>query len=200
MIKRTIVSAVALAALASQPGVAQQHEHSQGQPAASETGSMMEMMSGGMMEMMSGGMMGMMSSGMMEMSMMPFRPGALLRSVESLGLSDDQQARLQALAESGKEEHGQHAQAAMAAHQQAESSLESDAPDMDAYAEALQSAARHMAMAHVAMTRTALEARTLLSTDQREKVSDAMSMMRGMMQGDVIEARHDGGRDDEAPR
>ncbi len=173
MIKRKVFSAIALAALTFQPGMAQQHEHTEGQEVPPEAGSMMEMMSGGMM-------------GMMEMSMMPFQPRALLKSAETLGLSDDQMTRLQTLAESGKEEHGQHAQAAMAAHQQAGSALEGDAPNIDAYAEALQGAARHMAMAHVAMTRTALEAKAVLSTDQREKVSEAMSMMHGMMQGGMM--------------
>lgn len=173
MIKRTIFSAATLMALTFQPASAQQHEHGDTQSAGPERG--------GMMEMMSGDMMGMMSGGMMDMSLMAFRPGALLQSAETLGLSVDQKARLQTLAERGHEEHGRHAEAAMTSHGLASSALGGDAPDLDAYAEALQSAVSHMAMAHVAMTRTALDARGILSADQRTQVTEAMHMMRGMM-------------------
>ncbi len=172
MIGRTSFLVAALAALATQPALAQQHDHGAGQQ-MDDSPPAMGMMSGNMMQMMSEGM-------MMDMSVMSFQPGALLGSPSALELTEDQISGLEALRSAGHGAHGEHAQAAMAARAQASSALQGDAPDLDAYSDAFTEAAGHMAMAHVAMARTAIEARELLTPTQREKVMGAMSMMKGM--------------------
>jgi Spy/CpxP family protein refolding chaperone len=74
-------------------------------------------------------------------------------------------------------------QAAMEAHQAAAAILEGDSPDLSAYAEALNEAADHMVMAHVVMTRTALEGRAILTPEQLEKLHEGMPHMPGMHGG-----------------
>jgi Spy/CpxP family protein refolding chaperone len=74
-------------------------------------------------------------------------------------------------------------EAAMEAHRTAASILETETPDLTAYATALNQAADHMVMAHVTMTRTALEARDLLTPEQREQLDEGMSHGPGMHGG-----------------
>ena len=172
MIKRTAFMMTAAAVLLAQPTLAQQHDHRAGQPMGQGTPAM-GMMSGTMMDMMSQGM-------MMDMTVMAFQPGTLLHSASDLGLSADQIARIDSLGSEAQEAHGEHAQAAMAARDRASSALQGDAPDLNGYSEAFTEAARHMALAHVVMARTAIEARAVLTPAQRAKVGGARAMMQGM--------------------
>lgn len=199
MSTRTMIATAALmmGALAI-PTDAQQHEH--GQTEGQEPGMMMscpmmqQMMQGmhgqmeGMdMQGMQGGMQGqMMGSGMMGMmGAMDGGPGMILQSSEALALTPDQTERLETMQERVRSDHQQHMKAGMAAYQKAATALEGDAPDLDAYATALNEAADHMVVAHVAMTRAALEAREVLTSEQREKLGDVMGGMHGMHNGSM---------------
>lgn len=176
MITRTMLTATTVLALAATPALAQQHQHGQGHQEEG-AGQMMHPMSGMHQQMMGGGMMGMMHG----------QPAMLLQASDALGLTPEQVEGLTALRDRARPEHQQHMQAAMAAHRTAATALEGDAPDLDGYEEALTEASQHMVMAHVAMARSAVEARGLLTAEQRTKLEEVMSTMDGshggMMQG-----------------
>lgn len=99
-------------------------------------------------------------------------PAALLSDGDRLGLTLDQKERLQALADQVSEEGGAHMQAAMAARARAREILTEDAPDLAAYQGALQEASEQMVQLHVAYARAALEAREVLTPDQRTMVPE----------------------------
>ncbi len=168
MNRRPIVTAAALMALAAAPALGQQHEHGQQQGDTPQQGQMMQMMRGDMM-------------GMMQ-TMHP-QPRMLLAASDQLGLTAEQTRRLTTLNEGVSADHMSHMKAAMAAHKEAASALEGDSPDLDAYAADLSDAADHMVRAHVAMTRAAVEAKRVLTPEQREKLQSAKSMMRHMQGG-----------------
>jgi len=198
MSARTMIATAALIGTLAVPAGAQQHQHGQAQ--GQEPGSMMACpMMQQMMQAMHGPMMGgmegadmqgmrgqMMDSGMMGPGMMGAMhagPGTILQSAEELALTDGQVERLEALQERTREEHQGHMQAMRGAHEAASAALEGDAPDLDAYATALNEAADLMVTAHVAMTRSALEARDVLTPEQRETLAGIMGDMHGMHGG-----------------
>jgi Spy/CpxP family protein refolding chaperone len=123
----------------------------------------------------------MMGGGMM--AMMRTQPAMLLQASDALALTPEQTEQLTALRDRAQPEHQRHMQAAMEAHRTAAAILEGDSPDLGAYAEALNEAADHMVMAHVAMTRTALEGRAILTPEQLDKLHEGMSHMPGMHGG-----------------
>jgi Spy/CpxP family protein refolding chaperone len=171
MITRSIYTATAVLALTAAPALAQEHQH--GQEQEGRPGMMacpMMQMHGSMMD---EGMMGM-------MQLMHAQPAMLLEAAEALDLTSEQTQQLTALRDRARPEHEQHQEAATAAHRAAAAALEGDAPDLDAYAAALGQASDHMVMGHVAMTRTALEARQILTPEQREKLQETMTGMHGM--------------------
>jgi uncharacterized membrane protein len=172
MIKRALLAAAAVLALAATPLASQQHQHGQPQGEGTMDEGMMHMM-----RMMHGGE-GM--GGMMK-SMHP-QPAMLLHAAAELGLTDEQTERLTALEDAIGAEREGHAQAAMDAHRRAAALLDGESPDLDAYAAALGEAADHMVQAHVGMVRATLEARSILTPEQLEKVK-AMPMMHGGMSG-----------------
>lgn len=190
MSTHAMIAATVLMGALAVPAGAQQHQHppTQGQ----EPGMMMscpmmqQMMHGmhgqGMGDMEGMGMQGqMMGPGMM--GAMSAGPAMILRSSEALALTPAQTEQLEALQERVRSEHQEHMQAAMAAHQNAAAALEADAADLDAYTSALNEAADHMVLAHVAMTRTALAAREILTPEQREKLGEVMGDMHRMHEG-----------------
>lgn len=128
------------------------------------------------------GMMGMM--GMMRAA--GSSPDALLVAGERLQLTDGQKAELERLTASAHEEHQRHMSAAMEAHREATSLLDASAPDMTAYAARLEAAAQHMARAHVARTRASLDARGVLTDDQRVLVEEGMGLVGAMMCGMMV--------------
>lgn len=105
----------------------------------------------------------------------------ILRSSEALALTPSQTERLEALQEQVQSEHKEHMRATMAAHQQAAAALGGDAADLDTYTAALNEAADHMVMAHVAMARATLEAREILTPEQRDKLGSVTGGMHGKM-------------------
>ncbi|HZD04157.1 MAG TPA: hypothetical protein VE173_04540, partial [Longimicrobiales bacterium] len=65
----------------------------------------------------------------------------------------------------------------------AASALQEDSPDVDAYQAALQQAADHMVAARVAGARASLDAWNVLTAQQQQEVTDAMSTMGAMYHG-----------------
>ncbi len=83
-------------------------------------------------------------------------------------------------------EHGL-MQEAMEAHGRAQEILGgADAPDFDAYEEALQDISEKMVDVHVAMARAAVGARDVLTEEQREHLQEGMGMMQGMTGGGMM--------------
>jgi predicted transcriptional regulator len=110
-------------------------------------------------------------------------PAAILGAAESLKLTPDQKTRLEELARTTNESHQAHMQAAMAAHQKASEASTGDTPDLQAYERGLQEAAGHMVQAQVAMTRGSLDARAVLTSEQRTEMQESMALMGSMMCG-----------------
>lgn len=142
-----------------------------------------QMMMGGMMGqgMMGSGMMQMMGQGMGMMATGGPGPAMILRMEDALDLSDDQVDRLEDIREEFSGSRQQHMNAAMSAHENARQNLEGENPDFDAYEEALQEASTHMVQAHLAMARASVQARQVLTAEQRERLQQGMGMMQGMM-------------------
>jgi Spy/CpxP family protein refolding chaperone len=106
-------------------------------------------------------------------------PAMLLRHQEDLGLSADQVRRIERLqAEAGGAEH---MGAVMAAHREAAELLHADRPDFAGYEARLREAADHMIQAHTQMARAAVQARGVLTPEQRKRFAHLAhgSMGRG---------------------
>lgn len=184
MFKRITVAA-ALTALAS-TGAAAQMGGMMGQVPDSVPSMQMGrgMMMGGMMGggMMGSGMMPMMGQGMGMMATGGPGPVTLLRMRDALELTDEQVSRLESIQAEFEEGTQSHRTGMMASHAAAAEALQGDSPDLDAYQVSLQSAANLMVQLHVAMARAALEAREVLTPDQRQQLDTrGPEMMRGMM-------------------
>lgn len=121
-------------------------------------------------------------AGMMQQCMMMSgaSPAALLQHRESLGLSAAQASQLETLNTRTSESVMPHMQPAMQAHSAAAEILRADAPDFAAYEARLRESADHMVRAHVEMARVAVEARQVLTPEQRTRLD---TMRDGMMQG-----------------
>ncbi|HUG40870.1 MAG TPA: Spy/CpxP family protein refolding chaperone [Longimicrobiales bacterium] len=107
-------------------------------------------------------------------------PQMLLQHREALGLSADQMSRLEALQVRARETAMPHMQPAMQTHMAAAELLKGDAPDFQGYEASLREAADHMVRAHVAMARVAVDARRVLTPEQRDRLDE---LGRGMMGG-----------------
>ena len=107
-------------------------------------------------------------------------PGAamILRMGEALDLTDEQRTQLQAMQTEDSDSAEPFMAAIMEAHQNAAAAVEGDSPDFGAYERALRQAAARMVQVHVAMARGAVEARDVLTEEQRQQL---MQMMQGMM-------------------
>lgn len=153
------------------------------------------MMAGGMMgagmmgdaEMMGGGMMGMGMMGMMGTS-----PAALLGAADRLELTPEQTSRLEELAQRAEQDLQQHMQPVMDAHARAAEALQGEAPDLQAYEQALHEASGRMVQAHVAAARTAVEAREVLTPEQREQVQESAELMGQMVCGQMMHGQQGG--------
>jgi len=157
-----------------------------GTPVAAQT-KPMEHGGGGMMG--AHGMMGsqdmMAAQGMMQ-DMAP-GAGAFLAAADPLGLTPDQRKSLEALRTTAQATRMAHMQAAMAARRSASEALSGDSPDLKAYGQALQAAADEMVQAQVAMARARIDARAVLTPDQRATVESGMALM-GAMRGGMMDS------------
>ena len=141
--------------LVAAPLYAQEHQHGQQQP--EEQGGMMQMQ-----------------------QMMP-GPMMILQLREPLGLTQAQVGRLEAIRDRVQGEHQPHMQAAMRAMQEAQALLEGPTPDLSRYEAKLREAADHHVQAHVPMARAWLEAREVLTPEQRSNLQFGMKVMQQMM-------------------
>lgn len=121
-------------------------------------------------EKMAGGKMGGMAMGDMQH---PLTPTMLIHHAKDLELSQDQVAKVTALATSSKSECETHMKAAMDAHRAATALLGGPAatPDLAAYEGRLREATTHVLQAHVGVVRAGQQARALLTPAQIEKLS-----------------------------
>jgi len=94
-------------------------------------------------------------------------PPAILQARGQLALTDAQVTSLEQLGERMHAEHHPHMEAAHEAHERANAALSGDAPDLEAYGAALGEAATHMVAAHVVLAALAVEAREVLTPEQR---------------------------------
>ena len=120
--------------------------------------------------------------GMMQMPMqgMVPGPGMILQLRGPLSLTDAQVRRIEAIRDRREESHMPHAQAAMRAMQDAAGMLEASTPDLSRYEAKLREAANHHVLAHAAMARTWLEAREVLTPEQRSNLRFGMQLMQQM--------------------
>ena len=93
----------------------------------------------------------------------------LLEHGERLSLTADQVSRLEAI-RARTQTPNVHMQPIREAHMRAAALLRADSPDLDEYEDALEEAAEHMVEAHVAMVRDNLEARQVLTAEQRTQL------------------------------
>ena len=183
---RTTAFVAALLLVASQPASGQMHSMMHGQHGDSMPSMEMArgMMMGGMMGqgMMGSGMMPMMGQGMGMMDTGGPGPSALLHMQDELELTDQQVTALESIRDDARAAMQGRMSAMMSAHQAAADALEGASPDLDAYEGNLRTAADLMVQSHLAMARSALEAREILTPAQREMLdARGMQMMRGMM-------------------
>lgn len=121
-------------------------------------------------------------------------PAMLLRVQKALGLSPAQVAQIEQLQQQSSSATQEHMREAMQAHQRAQQLLRSDAPDMTALEAAAKEAAEHTALAHVAMIRAGVDARKVLTTEQRQKLQTGMAMMHEMMRPPRMDSAGPGAR------
>lgn len=132
-----------------------------------------------------------MHGGMQCMAMMGGPPPQmLLQHREALGLSADQVNRLEALQERARETAMPHMHPAMQAHMAAADLLKGDSPDFQGYETKVREAADHMVRTHVAMARIAVDARHVLTPEQRSTLEELGDGMMGGGQHGMMGAGH----------
>ena len=176
----------ALLLVASQPALGQMHSRMHDQQGDTVPSMQMArgMMMGGMMGqgMMGSGMMPMMHQGMGMMATGGPSPTALLYMQDDLELTDRQVTALEAIRDDAQAQMQGRMSAMMSAHGAAADALEGASPDLDSYEGNLRTAADLMVQSHLAMARSALEARDVLTPEQREMLdARGIEMIRGMM-------------------
>jgi hypothetical protein len=173
------------------PAAAQQHEHPPAPSdsvAAPQAMDMMGMM-GRMMTMMAqmhrtmgGGMApGMMGEGMMGGMMDMDCPCLPLRLRGALGLSEDQVRRIGQIEERSRKEQAEHARLAMEAQRAGMAALHAQQPNLREYEARMREAASHGVDAQLALASGSVEARAVLTAEQREKLRSAMEAMGELM-------------------
>jgi hypothetical protein len=162
--KRTLCLVVGALALIATPGMAQQHQHGQERPA--QAGGMAGMQGGMMMQMMH-------EHGVV--------PAIILGASQVLNLTEAQVSELGAIQQRAKEEHDRHMAARGEARNRARQLMTADEVALDQYQAALQEAADHQVLGHLAMTRSAVEARAVLNAEQKQRLDDALALMHSLM-------------------
>jgi Spy/CpxP family protein refolding chaperone len=107
----------------------------------------------------------------------------ILMHHQDLALTDGQVQRLRTLAARDSTTATPHMRAAMAAHASAAAILRAASPDFAAYEARLRDAANHAIEGHVAMARTAVEARNVLTAEQRTRLQALHARMMGQGMG-----------------
>lgn len=107
-------------------------------------------------------------------------PGLLLRTRDALDLTDDQVERLETLQAELRETGRAHMEQARDAQQRAREALSAETPDLAAAEAALQEAADHRIQAQLAMARGHLQAREILTDDQRTRLEETRELIRDL--------------------
>lgn len=157
-------------------GAQQSRQHATG--AGQEAGMMARCMmhSGGMGQdrnHMMGGDMGMMSSSAPG-------PAMLIRMGPVLDLTEKQTTELEAIQAELTDDRASHMPLAMEAHERAAALIAGGETDLAAYEGTLREAMDHMISVHVSVARAALDARAVLTDEQRARLEGATAMMRHM--------------------
>lgn len=134
------------------------------------------------------GLMGGAGMGMMIAYGLP-SPGVILGMQDDLGLSDAQVSQLESLQRNVQETLRADLTSAEEAWEQASSILESATPDLHAYEQKLQEVSTERVDAQVAVANASVQARSILTQEQLQKVRDGISMLQGMFQGPPARAR-----------
>ncbi|HEX7123503.1 MAG TPA: Spy/CpxP family protein refolding chaperone [Gemmatimonadaceae bacterium] len=132
---------------------------------------------------------GMMMAHMRSMmpTMMP-GPSTILRMREALKLTPDQVQRLERIRDSVQQTRGPHQEQAMAALREASNILDEPNPDLSRYEAKLKEAANHFVLAHVSRTRGWIEARQVLTEEQRSNVDFGLRVMQQLVAEQMREA------------
>ena len=178
--------------LAVSPVAAQEHLHQQTPSDSAAAPQMMDMMGmmGQMMTMMAqmhGTMGAEMMPGMMGGGMMPGMmdmdcPCTPLRLRGSIGLSEDQVRRIGQIEERSRKEEAEHTRLAMEAQRAGMAVLHAQNPNLQEYEARVREAASHRVDAQLALARGSVQAREVLTAEQREKLRSVMESMRELMQ------------------
>lgn len=152
-----------------------------------------------------GAMMGgggpMMGQGMHGGGMMMGTPGSvLLGAADELGLNADQKQKLEDIQKTATSTMTAQMQVAMTARQKAAEATSGDAPDMDAYGKALRQAADAMVQAHLAMAQASVEARAVLTPEQRQNAESRFGLGEAMRCGMGMMGMGPGGMHGGSPR
>ncbi|MBT8461558.1 MAG: Spy/CpxP family protein refolding chaperone [Gemmatimonadetes bacterium] len=122
-------------------------------------------------------------------------PTLILRLEGALELTESQVERLKAIQEAAQADMRQHMMHGMMEMGGAQTLLDGDSPDLDAYEAKIKEAANQMVQAHARMATAAVEARQLLDAGQRERLALARAMMKemggGMMGGGMMHRDQD---------
>ncbi len=108
--------------------------------------------------------------------------GALFGGVD-VGLTTEQEAKVDDLVAEARREHAAAMQSAMSAQSDAAAALAEATPDLAAYEQMMKQAASRMVDGQMAMARAAVEARALLTPEQRAKLPESAQLMNTMMCG-----------------
>jgi hypothetical protein len=166
------------------PLVAQEHRHEQAQPDSAVPQPAMDMMGrmGQMMTLMAQmhGMMGgeAMSGGVGDDA----EAGMPLRLSMSLGLTGDQVGRIDQIEERSRAEHGGHLRLAIEAEGVGIAALQASSPNLQEYEARAREAASHRVEAQLALARGSVQAREVLTGEQREKLRSLMEAMHELTQ------------------
>ncbi len=176
--RSTLATAVAALVLMGAPAMAQEHppEHMQHPQQPAQAAHPMQHAQAAQHAQMQG------MGGMSCMDMMGGpSPAAVLHHAKALELTTQQLERLHAMAKDDSAAAMPHMREAMAAHEAAAQVLRAEHPDMAAYEAKLNDAAHHAIAGHVAMARSAVATRELLTAAQRTRLQAEMKKMHGMM-------------------
>ena len=134
--------------------------------------------------------MGMMGGDMGMMASSAPGPAMLIRMGEVLELSEKQTTELEAIHAELKADRASHMPLAMEAHKRAAELIADGEADLAEYEDILREAMDHMISLHVLEARATLDARAVLTDEQRARLAGAMAMMKHMRS---MESMMDGG-------
>lgn len=107
-----------------------------------------------------------------------FLPSVLLQRQEKLKLSATQVTALQAIQRQAQADCGRHVQIAMATQRAANQLLEATSPDFASYAVKSREASAHTVEGQVAMAKSAVAARKVLTSVQRQTILNRLQSRR----------------------